>query len=1559
MRKQTQKMKKQRSLKPVVAAVMTALMVLPQVGWGAYNNKTVRVVAGSQDMIGYTEYYMGNSNNPVVSLNVINDSSNATAYGIYQSDDKTPYLDNLDMFYQPLIFNVSLKGRRNPSGSPKGGAVGFLRRDAFSYWYNPVVINLDASEYLGGGGHLIGMKHEAQGPTYFSGGSSLSINMIPPKNLTEDLDRFVGYEGRLVTSRETKRIDLFAHSGIYSLNNPAYGFASELNGIENDSDILIKAENGVQGFIAIERLYYNADIGVVSLDLGTSGESSRPTKVIGIENLQENHGRIDITFGSNSESIGIEQIHVNTGTININGNSLSSVGILNKQGKVAKNEGYINGSPGTVAVKNLGTWIEVAKNSDINGFGDTKQTWKKYKLWDETTQSWKEKPVERTVIGGFTNCTLPEGLISYSDFTQGVFIIDTSKINSGNAGHIPENYLDNFRKLLGTDRVYSSYRGAFVQDVANLNATGYADKLVDADLVNIEGNINLSNQNVYARMVIGGGSFKADFVNLLGDGEMISDNSISCYQFTLGDRSPKPGMTNGGYVKDIELVSLGSHSPIFSDAHIGRLYIATERGEPLNYMDEPTVYAPEPSAGLLDLCNYANTVIDSLVGESSRSLISNDGYLELHTVTDGSNFKIQNRGTLSLVGTDMRKLNLEQYDRDAVTHVDINALKASGFNIIKSSSAGATSSMVIIDAQGQEKTIQSSAFKANDAYTIKQLPPSFSLGSINKGQLIIDGGYIDEAGQAVLKNLVGGTSTVTVTEKGSISIDHAGVNRFIAEGYGGSILKNGVFNAGAELIVGANRPNGVTDSIGFKEVIVDKLGIESGKKLTLLGAVGGQYHYNALNLANGTLKLGEGTYTVDAADIVANHGGELITDKGTTLSIASLTGNGALKVNNKGKLSVGSDLTLTASDASTMIAEPAFRNEGTVNLQGLTVQEGVEYRNVRDAQTVAKSVVLDAGSSLTNLGTMNVTSLTGWGTIRNKGTLNVNGQLYMPAQTQQTMAGTVSTSSLKIGGEEQPSVQTLASGDFPSTSLTVQGQIYSDNVALNDALVTVQRGATLTSGLTRGEYFNALHGQQAEDLAGLGVSRTIGLSEQDRLVIGTSATDANLSLGSDSLTILSGDRLRGHAMFENTGAGNLSVSIDEGAQLTFDGKMLGRHYVASGFDAQSEAAFMEHQVKNMASGQMMGMSQDNRGVYIVNGSEHIADIAPDAHFKDAFDFVLQGHQDTQSDNAVIGWISQQLAQGTDKNTIGQATHDLAQTASMIGIAQQGLSQTMQVADQLLTEHSSDGHNLWATTLASDADFSGLDLGYGLSANYKAKNYGLMIGATGEVREGTTVGASMAYISGEVKGSGMKNDTETVAGSLYAKHRAGHWQTRAAVTLAQTDHDAKGSRSVKTDTKAAVLDLGAAYTHEVGNGVAVKPYAGVRVATLKMKGADMSVADKTLVHAQGKSDTFVQVPLGVQFEKTHESDTGWRVQAQANLGVIGTIGNTMSDARVNAIGFSAADTVSAQVLDRVTGQAGFGVTAQTPNGTDMSMSYRFSGSDSVKDHQLQLQVKYRF
>ena len=911
--------------------------------------------------------------------------------------------------------------------------------------------------------------------------------------------------------------------------------------------------------------------------------------------------------------------------------------------------------------------------------------------------------------------------------------------------------------------------------------------------------------------------------------------------------------------------------------------------------------------------------------------------------------------------------------------------------------------ITILGKDGQIKTTTVDGYVVlpnEESYPDDTLSPTFNTATIKSDWL--KGSSWEAGGHLVITNVAEGTALAKsirdafekqfgtgtdITFKGGVSgiggltdFTSGMLDTLIARGdvSNGSVLSDVTFSAGGgEFLVGTN---GINQDIGFMGIKnASAIKVTDGKTLTLTGGVTNTRMAGEdipIVLQNGTLQLGD-TRLAAGEGII----GSIATDAHSTVDVAhghftlqNVTGNGHIEVgdqgnvtlntfsttvNNLGVLNTVGDVTINAVDKSKSKAlQYAFRNQGIATLKGVTVTEGAELRNVKDGKVTAGAVKLNAGSELTNLGTMTVDSLTGWGTIRNKGTLNVNGQLFVPGQTTQVLAGTVSAGDLVIGETSQPQEASLLALN-PTGTLMIQGQTFAKNMTFNSGNVQVVEGGTLTQGMDKDafEKFEKEHKDLVKDKTVLVVDKNFSMGENDSLWVAEDLSDKNLALGDKSLVVLTGNNLKGHAMFESKDGSQLSASIAQGAQFVFDGDVLGRHYIAKGFDEASMEAFKDLTITDLENNKIMDVMTNQNGVFVVNGTDDISTIAPNALFKDAFNYLLDGHQGVG--NTVLTKYLDKLLTSDDQKITTETTK-LAQVASIAGVQQQGLSRHQMMTESVFGQHyRNTGSVLWATAMGSDGEVEDLSIGNGVQTSFDVKNYGAMVGVDLPITNDLMMGAAVGYMKSDIKPQGFKNEVESVGASLYGAARFNKVRVKGALGYSQGDNEVKGALldSILADVKTNVASAELIGQMDFGLGrTLVSPYVGVRGLWVKTDDYATKIGGQEAIQNETEDEIFAQVPVGVELTHVFGTPSGWAVQGHANLGAVYTFGDRTVENIVKADGST--DKIESEVMEELQGKATLGLSVSSKH-SRMDLGYSYSQGGMTKSHAIKANMRWVF
>ena len=194
-------------------------------------------------------------------------------------------------------------------------------------------------------------------------------------------------------------------------------------------------------------------------------------------------------------------------------------------------------------------------------------------------------------------------------------------------------------------------------------------------------------------------------------------------------------------------------------------------------------------------------------------------------------------------------------------------------------------------------------------------------------------------------------------------------NDLISQGFGGAVVTNFDLDVSTEngtaqhVTVGQSGTNGITDSIGFRQILgASAVSVRGGKTLTLIGTIEGEDLVEGggkVDLNNGTLRLGLNAGTAETTGYLTDV--SIVNDAKVTAE------NGWFRMN---KLSGAGYVTVAENGrvyAGAMNVTGSVKNEGTLSVDSLTVKGKLESsKTLKSSGTIS----VDAGSKLSANGTV-------------------------------------------------------------------------------------------------------------------------------------------------------------------------------------------------------------------------------------------------------------------------------------------------------------------------------------------------------------------------------------------------------------------------------------------------------------------------------------------------------------------------------------------------------------------------------------------------------------
>lgn len=324
----------------------------------------------------------------------------------------------------------------------------------------------------------------------------------------------------------------------------------------------------------------------------------------------------------------------------------------------------------------------------------------------------------------------------------------------------------------------------------------------------------------------------------------------------------------------------------------------------------------------------------------------------------------------------------------------------------------------------------------------------------------------------------------------------------------------------------------------------------------------------------------------------------------------------------------------------------------------------------------------------------------------------------------------------------------------------------------------------------------------------------------------------------------------------------------------------------------------------------------------------------------------------------------------------KVVNSVSQIAASLGTAANVLSDTSSLMDSVegrmgFIGESGKGTGLWVQLEGGKYKTDGLKLEDGMDAGYDADTYGFTFGADTMVRPDLRIGAAFSYLKGDADAEGDvlrgTSDYDTFGIQAYAA-----WDLRDNVKLMGELGYFRSSADLKqtiayadvrkatadVDTDAVTFGIRVEGKFDLGQ-VAVVPHAGLRGLWLMNDDFDTKI-DGAKAFRNDQDDTFtMQLPIGVAFEKSFSTASGWTVTPLADITVTPQFGDTDYETTVTGIGTGVSQGVTADMAGDVTGRVLLGVKAGTQN-VELGAHYGFTAGDAGRqDHSFGVNFLYRF
>ena len=848
---------------------------------------------------------------------------------------------------------------------------------------------------------------------------------------------------------------------------------------------------------------------------------------------------------------------------------------------------------------------------------------------------------------------------------------------------------------------------------------------------------------------------------------------------------------------------------------------------------------------------------------------------------------------------------------------------------------------------------------------------------------------------------------------GNADVD--GIENFGNLGVEGYIKADTLSNHGAmsarSLEVSANFTNAGTAGVVEDASVAGKLTNTSEGDLIVGGKLSAAEIDNDGTLMAGSLDV---TKYTNAGD--AGVGGDATV--GTLMNTGDLTVSGNATVNgvgdNKKTMIVAQKLTtndvfFNHAGAELTVGGDAdfndvFANQGTAVINGVaTVAQGVNAGEatlkVNGDLTVEES--LDNQNVLTVFGALGVE-----GNLDNSGKTFVDGALTVDGTLTQT-AGEF----LAVGGESGNVVSgavDVKGGKFTlgETTTTAGAVMTATNgstvqmVAADDKLagrINVD-GATFTLGSDLPETLSNVDEPQHEVSSLFNMNQqTVDLGADGIIAVGDGAENVELTggsvwFGSGSLLALNTSTYNGDSGFFK---GQGSFKVEDGAQIQVSDASIGwgtYTLVSEGFgDVElAEGGWLEHENIIYTGEKDIDLTireNEDGNVEITIGSNNILDKLPDVAIPNLVNEVISDPHRSPNDSGVKGFLAGAIENGILSESLQAETiNNTAQIMASGGVLVQGMTlvgNVMDITDRHLSYEDVhfkngqlqrfDGVRLWADALGQRVDASGYDFS-GSSAEFDGYNSGFIFGADLMASCDARYGAAFAYQNANIDSNGSvvktSNEADAYTFALYGAKTYGNFNFIGSFAYTRIDSDLEqslpgalgakqGKHKMDVTNDIFTLGLKGEYKVSLSQNTQMVPYVGVRAVWMDTSDETSKLGGSDAFDYETDSVTQVQFPIGVAFQGTTETKSGWIGRGVFDISVTPVAGDKDSDTTITANGLTAQDVVNTEFSDDLTGAVRIGISAEKDDmsfGGNLGFSTGGSRDGNVT---FGLNARYRF
>lgn len=326
-----------------------------------------------------------------------------------------------------------------------------------------------------------------------------------------------------------------------------------------------------------------------------------------------------------------------------------------------------------------------------------------------------------------------------------------------------------------------------------------------------------------------------------------------------------------------------------------------------------------------------------------------------------------------------------------------------------------------------------------------------------------------------------------------------------------------------------------------------------------------------------------------------------------------------------------------------------------------------------------------------------------------------------------------------------------------------------------------------------------------------------------------------------------------------------------------------------------------------------------------------------------------------------------------------AVAGVAKTAFDTSIAVQNILDSRlgigQISTNLRTEDSTE---LWILPFYNNSNVDGMKAD-SYDNSYTTDLGGIVLGADYKINDMFRVGISGNFGSGSTSSDGdfstTRNSLDFWGISAYGAIFYDNFSLSGDLGYLSTNNDLSqklpsamemGNLSANVDSRVLTAGIRAEYLFETAC-LDIIPYAGIRYSDVKTSSYNVStgsyssltpLTSSTVFSIASDSQSIWTMPLGVLFSKSFETEHGYQVRPQLDLGVIANFGDYKANTKVQLTGLTNAYTLETTNVDDFAFKGGLGLEIERNNFT-FNLNYNLQKSSHTTDQSVYGTVQYRF